>query len=94
MSVRIGFRIAQFGRDTILQLFRNEMLQALGFFVNLFKQILLSTMNARSASWSSTTRIVSSFPLRESDINRLSGKNRVQNQDKAGRDTARLAARN
>ena len=40
MAVRIGFGIAQFGRDTILQLFGNEMLQTLGFFVNLFPRVI------------------------------------------------------
>jgi len=40
VSVRVGFRIAQFGRDTILQFFRNEMLQTLGFFVNLLPRVI------------------------------------------------------
>ena len=40
MSMRIGFRVAEFGGDPILQLFRNEMLQALGFFVNLFPRVI------------------------------------------------------
>ena len=40
MSVRIGFWVAEFGRDTILQLFRNEMLKALGFFVDLFPRVI------------------------------------------------------
>ena len=40
MSMRIGFGIAQFGRDTILQLFGNEMLQTLGFFVNFFPRVI------------------------------------------------------
>ena len=38
--MRIGFRVAEFGRDTILQLFRNEMLQTLRFFVDLFPRVI------------------------------------------------------
>ena len=40
MPVGIGLGIAEFGRDTILQLFRNEMLQTLGFFVDFFPCVI------------------------------------------------------
>ena len=40
MAMRIGFRIAQFGGDPILELLRNEMLQTLSFLVNLFPCVI------------------------------------------------------
>ena len=38
--MRVGLRIPQFGGDSILEFFRYEVLQALGFFVNLVPSVI------------------------------------------------------
>lgn len=40
MAVWIALRIAQFGRDSVLELLRYEVLQTLGFFVDLIPSVV------------------------------------------------------
>lgn len=101
MAVRIRIGVAQFGGDSIFELFGDEMLEALGFFVDLIPGIVQNVMqeafekavvtNYFESALSAGGRKIYSMVLFIADEGRaLGGKLLQHSRDRCGADSEPL----